>query len=356
MRYFRSNTKPTLRLTVLALSMGLLVGCGGGGSSSSNPPPTDKTPSDGSNNQNNNSKATQKITGLSLPERMAIGQSADLSAVSSANLPVTYSSKTPEICSVLNAQVQTIKAGTCTIEANQIGNEKYLAAAKESVSSTVVASESYLTKTGVTRCIGILPDNSDFFYTDCTISNLARLSGLNQDGEVQAGQIMSYTELVRDGERCLKDNTTGLVWEQKTNDGSLRDASWKYSWYSQDMSTNGGKEGHIGSAETCKNTLTSCNTQAYIEQLNRDKYCGYSDWRLPAVGELVNLVDYGKSSPKIYSGFYHTVSRSYWTNASWVANKQGVMVVDFGSGAVKQGMAKDSTSPIRAVRGTQIQP
>jgi|GEM_PF-2879791 len=48
-----------------------------------------------------------------------------LSSLATSNQTVTYSSKTPAVCTVDGSSVTTVSAGTCTIAANQAGNATY---------------------------------------------------------------------------------------------------------------------------------------------------------------------------------------------------------------------------------------
>ncbi|MDD5755609.1 MAG: DUF1566 domain-containing protein, partial [Methylococcales bacterium] len=86
---------------------------------------------------------------------------------------------------------------------------------------------------------------------------------------------------------CTRDDKTKLIWEIKTNDGSLRDKDWTYSWYEPDTTKNGGYAG-AQNAGICKGS--TCNTSAYIKALNDQKLCGQSNWRLPTKKELEGLV------------------------------------------------------------------
>lgn len=53
------------------------------------------------------------------------GSAADLNAVASSGLPISYSSVTPLVCSVSGAQVIPVAAGTCSVKATQAGNAVY---------------------------------------------------------------------------------------------------------------------------------------------------------------------------------------------------------------------------------------
>lgn len=87
---------------------------------------------------------------------------------------------------------------------------------------------------------------------------------------------------------CTKDNNTGLIWEVLTNDGGLRDAGNTYSWYNPKSSTNGGFPGYQNLGE-CTGGI-SCDTEGYVNAVNAAKLCGFHDWRLPRVKELMNIM------------------------------------------------------------------
>ena len=92
---------------------------------------------------------------------------------------------------------------------------------------------------------------------------------------------------------CTRDERTGLVWEVKTADGGLRDKGWIYTPYDSNTQTNGGHPGYRDATSgRCVRTLMdgrSCNTEAYVRAVNRTGLCGFSDWRLPTVAELVPM-------------------------------------------------------------------
>ena len=43
----------------------------------------------------------------------------------------------------------------------------------------------------------------------------------------------------------IKDNVTGLTWENKTDDGSIHDKDNKYTWCNKNPLTNGGNQGIV---------------------------------------------------------------------------------------------------------------
>lgn len=246
-------------------------------------------------------KLVQVIRNFTLPKSLNFGQTVKLNAKSNANLPITYTSKTENTCLITpDNLLETHSVGICKVEASQAGNEKVLAAPPITIQSTILP---LLTNTGVFTC-GTDTQNN----LSCTVNSLNALYGLNQDGEVQAGRKMSYSTVKYGNDECIKDNVTGLIWEQKTNDQGLRDQLWRY--------VNSNKINSSGRDPICGNTLGYCTTSAYIQALNHNKYCGYSDWRLPTRSELLNIVDYGRTAPTINPLFTNTAyDGAYWTSS-----------------------------------------
>lgn len=191
-----------------------------------------------------------------------------------------------------------------------------------------------LTATGITLC-------GDDSRNDIVCSSLSSAwLGLKQDGQVQAGQKMSYEKRFYNKEECVIDKVTGLTWEQKTDDGGLRDKDNTYTWYNPDNRTNGGDKGSENNGK---------NTHEYIKQLNASNYCGYNNWRLPTYDELNSIVDYGRHNPAINPIFSNTQSSLYWSsspNANYYSNAWGVDF-NYGNGYYYY---KTNSNYVRAVR------
>ena len=118
---------------------------------------------------------------------------------------------------------------------------------------------------------------------------------------------------------CLRDNRTGLTWEVKTAARGPRDQHWTYTPYDGNPLTNGGYPGYkdTTSGECVREAMEggSCNTEAYVTLLREKRLCGFDDWRLPKVSELVAVSGETSSSPpagtqrllpNTYSGWYWT--------------------------------------------------
>lgn len=209
-----------------------------------------------------------------------------------------------------------------------------------------------LTATGVVTC-----GNDLLNGLSCdTLS--ADFKGLQQDGEVKAGTAMSYKVLAQNGGECVQDLATGLIWEQKTNDNSIHDVKHTYTWYSDDEKTNGGVAG-TQNGGVCSEA-GKCDTKAFIDSLNEQKYCGYSDWRLPDSYELYSIMDFGKS-PALNDVFKHTTTdKKYYWSSTLAGNPYEntdedvidyVYAVDFGE-VFHFAQRKDRPQAIRAVRSS----
>ena len=119
---------------------------------------------------------------------------------------------------------------------------------------------------------------------------------------------------------CVLDNTTGLIWENKTDDSGLHNKDNQYNWYSTDSSSNGGfagyadNDGAICDGYDSSEPTTYCNTEAFVERVNSVGLCGSKDWRLPDLDELRSIVDYGNHNPSIDTNYFpNNLSAPYWS-------------------------------------------
>jgi hypothetical protein len=146
---------------------------------------------------------------------------------------------------------------------------------------------------------------------------------------------------------CVRDNVTGLTWEVKPDDDSVRDRDWTFSWFDSNGSDSG--ERGMRNGGECADT-TNCDTQKYIAAVNAAGTCGLDDWRLPSRSELSSLVHYGgAAAPLVDGGFFpDAASAAYWSISSagplaWA--------VDSADGSVRV-IAKFSAQPVRLVSGS----
>lgn len=149
----------------------------------------------------------------------------------------------------------------------------------------------------------------------------------SSDSDGHAG--FSFTKLDVDGYplpalapswSCVKDNVTGLVWEVKTDDDGLRDKDWTYTWYNTDSNTNGGLEGYQDGGNC---TGSSCDTQGYVQAVNSQGLCGFSDWGMPTIKALENIVTRDRVNPTIDTRYFPNTLSSYYWSGSPSANYLG---------------------------------
>ena len=149
---------------------------------------------------------------------------------------------------------------------------------------------------------------------------------------------MSFTKLAKgaktiddaagwdEGLRMVADNNTGLIWEVKSpKKGDVNFCDDQYSWTDAQ--------------------------EVYIKKLNKQKYGGFSDWRLPNKDELRSIVDYSKTGPAIDTWYFpNTKSDLYWTSVPYKMQKPFIWGIFFGLGS---GICYTPSSEryVRAVRG-----
>ncbi|MGD9732770.1 MAG: DUF1566 domain-containing protein [Desulfamplus sp.] len=202
-----------------------------------------------------------------------------------------------------------------------------LTAALLLISGMVVASP--VPDTGITKCYNETeeipcPQEGEEFY--------------GQDGNYSINP-MSYTKLDENGNALpitatswsmVRDNVTGLIWENKTDDGSIHDKDNAYTW--DEVSS------------------------VFIAKLNADNFGGYSDWRLPTITELGTIINYDipYPGPTVNTNYFKDTNTncclssttvSYATYRAW-----GVIFYD---GDFYSENFKISHNYVRAVRGGQ---
>ncbi|MBF0218861.1 MAG: DUF1566 domain-containing protein [Gammaproteobacteria bacterium] len=100
-------------------------------------------------------------------------------------------------------------------------------------------------------------------------------------GQIAATPVTYYQRVASDGSRegvsvnnfaCVEDLRNGLMWEVKTDDGTIHDRDNRYTLQSFDN---------------------------VVSQVNHAALCAYTDWRMPTKDELKRLVfcDIGPRSP-----------------------------------------------------------
>lgn len=120
----------------------------------------------------------------------------------------------------------------------------------------------------------------------------------------------------------VKDTDRNLIWEVKTDDGSIHDKANTYSWKK--------------------------HAKEFLTKLNEEKFGGFSDWRLPEETELDELVERDQEPPRINKKYFpNTASDIY---LGWSLCQDGslnVSKINFGPKPV----VKKRVFSVRAVHG-----
>jgi len=170
--------------------------------------------------------------------------------------------------------------------------------------------------------------------------------GTGSDGSLQLGIGRSFTD---NGDGTVTDGKTGLMWEKKSDDGSIHDKDDAYTW------------GMATSPYTTNGTMVT----TFLAALNAAPcFAGYCDWRMPNRLELETLVNLGTSSgPTTYPAFNSgcvdsctvtacscTQATIYWSSSTYLSNPAQAWFVGFLDGYAYYG-TKSTGIYVRAVRG-----
>ncbi len=127
----------------------------------------------------------------------------------------------------------------------------------------------------------------------------------------------------------IRDNVTGLIWENKTNDSGINDKDKRFNWADA--------------------------TDVFVARLNTDQFGGYSDWRIPTKKELINLIDYGRYSPALPNVFSYVALDNYWSATNNVCRPYHAWHVGFRYG-IDNSSKKSMYLHVLAVRGVSPSP
>jgi hypothetical protein len=157
-----------------------------------------------------------------------------------------------------------------------------------------------------------------------------------------------------DGTRwsCVQDNVTGLMWEIKEVDPNHpRYAGHTYSWWMDSEVLNGGFD-HRFIPGNCVG-LDVCETQAYVNWINKETHCGYADWRLPSIGELSSIAVLSNERPALDNAYFpDAIQPRFFTNQTHANDSSRAWYVYFSDGSVSS-TGKGDASAVRLVRGGQ---
>lgn len=154
------------------------------------------------------------------------------------------------------------------------------------------------------------------------------------------------TELAADAEQwsCVRDNHTGLIWEVKTTDGGVQHFRNRYRW--------GGK-GAAGYNDPNREGAYYEDWNVLVDHLNTNALCGKTDWVLPTVDELHQLVNYQKRSSTIDLAYFpNTTNNGYWT-ATPRENSRDAWIIEFTYAGVGV-YGRNNVGMVRLVSGGRV--
>jgi hypothetical protein len=151
------------------------------------------------------------------------------------------------------------------------------------------------------------------------------------------------------GHHCVLDHRTTLVWEVKQAEG-LHRSDQTYTWYSEDKAMHMSEPGEPAGGNC---DLDRCDTQSFVEAVNRAGLCGSHDWRLPTREEVVTLGDRRWLEQGLAidpAHFPGTVPGEHWTGTTFRLYPKTAWAFDTRY-ALDRADWKSAAKPVRLVRG-----
>lgn len=174
---------------------------------------------------------------------------------------------------------------------------------------------------------------------DC---NTGRDATANDDADGKTG--FSFTKIDANGYAlpssatswsCVKDNVTGLIWENKT----AANTTTTYT--------------NIGD-------LRTGDVSKYVSTVNATGLCGAKDWRVPSSSELRSLVYYGIAElhlgPLIDTNWFPNTQSSCYLSSRYLPGNNSFNTICFNSGNEGPGYSstRNAAYAARLVRGTTL--
>lgn len=109
---------------------------------------------------------------------------------------------------------------------------------------------------------------------------------------------------------CVLDKRSGLIWEVKKNDeASIQHKDRILALEIPNEVTPFSKDLAMATCHDAGDAV--CTTQDYVEHINGLNLCGQTDWRLPKLHEMYNVIDFGETE-KHESGAVYGLSHKYF--------------------------------------------
>ncbi|MCK5829969.1 MAG: DUF1566 domain-containing protein [Methylococcales bacterium] len=176
-----------------------------------------------------------------------------------------------------------------------------------------------------THCIGTIIQQQD-----CSqgLDAQAAAGTLTKIGGGRAG--FDFTKLDGNGQpldakasnwSCVKDNHTGLIWEIKTDNGSIHDKDNTYRWGGVTALGSGTKGRYYS------------DWDILVNGSNAESLCGFSNWRVPTSAELGSLVDFSRKDIAIDTDYFSYALPGVWSSEPYAVDSANLAwIVGFKSG------------------------
>jgi PKD repeat protein len=156
---------------------------------------------------------------------------------------------------------------------------------------------------------------------------------------------------------CIRDNVTGLMWENKTfsnNAGGLRDSTKQFTHY--DSTT--ANQLPTGGAPSQAQIDAPTNSIGFRNAVNAEGLCGATDWRIPESGEMLSIFNHNNQQAQgldsaWFSSYFGVTANYIFITASASAGLLDSEHVTYSAGG-NLALSRSASSNLHLVRGTPI--
>ena len=248
---------------------------------------------------------------------------------------------------------QTVAPGntaTFSVVATGIGTVRYqwkkrggaIAGATESSYTTPATDQTF--DTGAVFTVVVTDDEGTVTSSNATLT----VSRFSLVANASVGGTYDLTE-------CVKDNSTGLIWEGKPTSG---DRSTDNTYTNYDNTP--GRQTLDDLPPTYEQINASNNTVGYVNFVKASSLCGFTDWRLPTVDELQGISLGQKKAadaPSIDTTWFPNTQlglfNAYWSSTPQINDSRNGFFFEFRTGFSDGAVLRSATISIRLVRNSQ---